>query len=251
VKNTFFLTLLNIIFLSFSFGLQRPEFETIRSKNFIVKYERGISQNEVKLVMSDLELQCKNWSKRLGLSPSRVGGNEVHIYKNDRRYFKESHALLKEEGCFSNGTIYLTSPSSLDKKGNRMNVISRIIVLSLLSSANDNGSPAWLTEAYGIYAGGDLEKYGSFSRVPRMNFRDLQQEYSQIRKEKDMKYFYAKLSEVMKFLIGRYGQQKVDSLFLTFDGIRPFEQVFEQAFSEKYESIEKAWANATRNQKVR
>lgn len=251
MKNIILLVFLNILFLNLSSGFQQKNFEVLKSKNFIIKYEQGISQTQVSPVMSDLELQFKNWNKRLGLVPTKAGGIEVRIYKNENRYFRESGSFLKEEGFYSKGIIHLTLPSTLDKNGNRMNVLSCVVALSLLSAANDNGCPAWLTEAFGIYAGGDLGKYGMPLQVRTSNFRDMQQEFTQVRKEKDMINFYAKLAEVMKFLNDRYGTQKVDSLFIVFDGIKTFEQVFEQVFSEKFDKIEKAWGEAIRNRKTK
>lgn len=251
MKNIILLAVLNILFLNLSSGFQQRNFELLKSKNFIIKYEQGISQSQIKPVMSDLEIQFKNWNKRLGLVPIKAGEIEVRIYKNENRYFRESGSLLKEEGFYSKGIIHLATPSTLDKKGNRMNVLSRVVALSLLSTANDNGCPTWLTEAYGIYAGGDLGKYGTPLQVRSSNFRDMQQEFTQVRKEKEMTNLYAKLAEVMKFLIDRYGTQKVDSLFSYFDGIKTFEQVFEQTFSEKYDKIEKAWGEAIRNRKTK
>ncbi len=251
MKKIILFVVLNILLLNLSFGFQQKNFEVLKSKNFIIKYEKGISQSQVNPVMSDLEIQFKNWNKRLGLVPTKADGIEVRIYKNENRYFRESGSLLKEEGFYSKGIIHLAPPSTLDKKGNRMNVLSRVVALSLLSAANDNGCPAWLAEAYGIYAGGDLRKYGTPLQVRSSNFGDMQQEFTQVRKEKDMINFYAKLAEVIKFLNDRYGTQKVDSLFTVFDGIKTFEKVFEQAFSEKYDKIEKAWGEAIRNRKTK
>jgi hypothetical protein len=251
VKKIILLTVISVFLLSISFGFQHRDFETLKSKNFIINYEPGISQSEIKLVMGDLEIQHKIWYKRLGLVPTQAGTIEVRVYKNENRYFRESRSLLKEEGCYSNGMINLATPSLLDQKGNRMNVMSRVVALSLLSAANDNGCPAWLTEAYGIYAGGDLKKYGTPPQIRTTSFRDFQQEFFQVRKEKEMVYFYAKLSDVIKFLIDKYGEKKLDSLFLAFDGIQTFEQVFEGMFSEKCDKIEKSWREAIRNRKTK
>jgi hypothetical protein len=251
VKKNILITILCAIFLNLSYGFQFRDFETLKSKNFIINYERGISQSEIKLVMGDLEMQYKVWYKRLNLAPTHEGAIEVRVFKNENRYFHESRSLLKEEGCYSNGVINLAPPSLLDKKGNRMNVMSRVVALSLLSSANDNGCPMWLTEAYGIYAGGDLTKYGTPPQIRSTSFRDFQQEFTQVRKQRDMVYFYAKLSDVIKFFIDRYGDKKVDSLFPAFDGIKTFEQVFEEIFSEKYEKIEKLWAESVRTHKTK
>jgi hypothetical protein len=251
VKKIVLLTVIGIFFFNLSFGFQFRDFETMNSKNFMIKYERGISQSEIKLVMGDLEIQYKIWYKRLGLVLTQSGAIEVRVYKNENRYFRESRSLLKEEGCYSNGIINLAPPSLLDKKGNRMNVMSRVVALSLLSSANDNGCPTWLTEAYGIYAGGDLKKYGTSPQIRTTNFRDFQQEFSQVRKQKEMVYFYAKLSDVIKFLIDKYSEKKVDSLFLAFDGIQTFEQVFERVFSDNYDKIEKSWGESVRNRKAK
>jgi hypothetical protein len=247
LKNLFRLLFLVIVVYNLSFALQPKEMATAISKNFIIKYEAGIPKTDIQLLTTDLELQYKNWNKCLKLESTKAGQIEVRVYKNQNRYIKESRSFLKEEGCFVNGKVYLISPAMIDKQGGRMNIISRVAALAVLSSANDNGCPVWLSEAYGIYAGGDLEKYGTPFQAHGVTFRDLQQEYSQVHKEKEMMHFYSKLSEVIKFFITKYGEQKVDGMFAFFDGIKTFEQVFEVAFSDKYENIERSWNNATRN----
>lgn len=202
----------------------------------------------MKSIASDLELHFKEWTKRLNLVPQKLPV-EVRIYKTERKYFQESQSKLKEEGTYSNGIIFLSPPSKLDEKGNRVNIISRVVALSILSAANDNGCPRWLTEAYGIYAGGDLDKYEYVPMLRATSFIDFQQEMNQAKREKDVLYLYYKLSEVMKFMLNRYNKQKVDLLFTRFNGIKSMEQVFEENFAEKYDVIEKAWNEAVKNRK--
>ncbi len=238
-----------IVFVNIIFSFQsKSRFDLFKSKNFLIKYEQGITNSAVKSIASDLELQFKEWMKRLNLAPNKLPV-EVRIYKTEKKYFQESQSKLKEEGNYSNGIIYLSPPSKLDEKGSRVNIISRVVALSILSAANDNGCPRWLTEAYGIYAGGDLEKYEPVPVLRATSFIDFQEEMNQAKKEKDVRVLYAKLSEVMKFFLNRYNQQKVDLLFTRFDGIKSMEQVFEENFAEKYDVIETAWNRAIKNYK--
>lgn len=240
---------LMIIFVNIIFGFQsKSQFDSFKSKNFLIKYERGISNSAVKSIASDLELQFKEWTKRINLALNKLPV-EVRIYKTEKKYFQKSQSIMKEEGTYSNGIIFLSPLSKLDEKGMRINIVSRIVVLSILSAANDNGCPRWLSEAYGIYAGGDLEKYGTPPMFRGTGLLDFQQEMNQAKREKDLVYVYSKLSEVMKFMLNRYSKQKVDSLFTRFDGIKSLEQVFEETFGEKYDIIEKAWNEAVKNRK--
>lgn len=247
--NKIIVFVLAIMFVILIFGFQpKTQFDSYKSKNFLIKYERSISNPAVKSIASDLELQFKEWTKRLNLTPNKLPV-EVRIYKTEKKYIQESQSTLKEEGTYSNGIIFLPAPSKLDEKGMRVNIVSRVVALSILSAANDNGCPRWLSEAYGIYAGGDLEKYGTPTILRAISFLDFQQEINQAKREKDLVYLYSKLSQVMKFLVDRYGKQKVDSIFIGFDGIKTVEQVFEETLSEKYDKIEMAWNEAVKNRK--
>jgi len=218
----------------------KDNFSAHKTKNFRILYERTITKSQINSIATDLELQFREWIKRLNIKPNKLPF-EVRVYKTERKYFQESSIKTKDLGTFSNKKIFLAPPDKLDEKGSRINIISKVVVLAILSTANDNGCPTWLTEAYSIYAGGELEKYSDSKIITPISFLDFQQEYNQIKKEKGLIAFHAKISKVIEFLLDRFGVSKLDSLFIKFEGLQPLETVFEKHFGEKYSDIEKSF----------
>jgi len=64
----------------------------------------------------------------------------------------------------------------------------------------------------------------------------------------DQKELYARLAATMSFLINRYGESKVESMFFQFYGGKSLDEVFEFIFGEKILDIEREWVKALTSQ---
>ena len=77
---------------------------------------------------------------------------------------------------------------------------------------------------------------------PRAGRRGGEQKREQ--RKREQQEIYAKLAATMSFLVNRYGEHKVESLFVQFQDGASLEQVFESTFGEKISVIEQEWVKA-------
>jgi hypothetical protein len=238
--------LIRIIFFLLVFplsGMQSNLYQTNMTAHFRIKYEKAIPAKDVKTVGEILESKSNEFRKKLGITVSRRV--DVYVFNSVRRFRSESKARAFDDGAFVKGKIFITSPSILERDQKLQNVLSRLAARSLLDELKF--CPEWLAEAYGIYAGNELARFGQPARFNISSFADLGEDYLRAEREKDVKELYAKLASTIYFLVNRYGERKVDELLAEFKRSVSLQEAFESTFNEKIEVIEKAWAKALRS----
>ena len=120
--------------------------------------------------------------------------------------------------------------------------MARVVSRALLDEVN--ACPQWLAEAYGMYVGNDLSRFGKPFDLNVSHFPDLSEAYSRTEQLDDLKEVYAKLASTINFLVTRYGASKVDEIFVKFKSAPSLETVFETSFGEKITDIEREWRKA-------
>ena len=230
-----------ILLVSWSLlGGQFTPFQTYSTANFRIKYEKNIPLNDVRDVRDSLESGYNQLRKKLRLQlHHRV---DVHIYNSFGRFVSESKTRAFNDGAFENGRIYLISLADLEKRGKLKNVIERVVARSVLDELKS--CPQWLAEAYGLFAGNELSRFGQPARLNISSFADLSEDYSRAENENDVKEVYAKLAATIHFFVSRYGIQKVEAMFGEFKKEMALEDIFQKSFGETLEEIEKAWVRA-------
>jgi hypothetical protein len=220
-------------------GMQSAYYQTHTTSFFKIKYERKISAKEAAKIGTMLENSYGKMRKKLNLTlNNRV---DVFLYTASDRLQTESKSRLFDDAVYKNGKAYIVAPGRTDEEIVKR-AVTRVVCRSILNEVK--ACPQWLAEAYSIYAGGDVLRFGQPSRLNVVRFADLAEDYSRAEGEAEVKEMYAKLGSTISFLVHRYGEAKVESLFLQFNSGKLSDEIFEITFGEKIGVIEKAWMKA-------
>lgn len=229
--------LIFIILFTDVYALQKiASFETIQKKNIVMRFEKGISEQEAKEIFQQLDSLVKDWKKKLNIKTKSK--SEFRFYFLDKSYMSKSGAKFNQIVYLNKGAVHISPVARLTENIKRS--LPQAVVLSILAETNKNGCPNWLTEAYAYYISNQVAV--NFQPLSTFyNIKDFQQEYYQIKKESQYKVLLAKAISLIIFLKERYGIEKLNSLFSSYDGIRTDEQIYEKVFNEKYDLIERYW----------
>ena len=224
-------------------GMQSNMSGTYTTSYFRLKYEKNISLKDIQKIGSMLEKQYTASQKKLNLSLNqRV---DVLVYNSPTRFQSEAQSRAFDDGAYRNGRIYLSMPVLAEREMGLQNVISRLVSRAILGEVK--ACPEWLAEAYGLYAGNELLRFGQPARFTVGSFSDLSEDYAHAEVQADVKEVYAKLAATANFLVSHYGEKKVNAIFTEFKRGESLEDAFEFGFGEKTKDVEKAWVKSLRS----
>ena len=218
-------------------GMQSIYVHTHSTNFFRIRYEKSVSSKDAQAAGRTLESAYENIRKKLNIGLSRRV--DVDVYSTVERLFADTHTKLFNDGMFRNGKIYLRVKRGAASE--MQDVAARVVSRAILDE--NKACPPWLAEAYSLYAGNNLKTFGQPSRSNLATFSDLAEDFSRTEQAQEQKEVYAELASTMTFLIDRYGEAKINGLFVRFQTGAPLEEIFETAFGEKIDVIQKAWAD--------
>jgi hypothetical protein len=211
--------------------------QSYASKNFFIHYEKTIPSNEMKELAGLLEDQLIRYENIFGVK--NHGRIDVNVYKGKGRFRQESHSRVFDDGdCFEE-TIYLVYQPLSANKEKMKSTLSRVVAKKVLEEIP--WCPMWLSEAYTLYAGNELLRFGHPVQMTMIAFTDLNEEYSRVNELTNPKELYAKLAATIRFLLDKYGERKVETVIKKFSGRGTMEQFFESTFNDRMTDIEKEW----------
>jgi hypothetical protein len=221
---------------------QTKPIQSYVTKNLQIHYEKKIPSADIKELAGIIEERYVYYQNLFGaIKHDRI---EVNVYATVGRFRLDSHSAVFNDGDYNDGTMYLVlQPSSIQKEKMR-SVVSRIVAKKFLEDIP--WCPSWFADAYSLFAGNDLMRFGHPVQVGMSAFTDLNEEYSRLNETKNAKELYAKLAATIHFLIERYGERKVETALLKFKDGGTLEKTFESVFNEKITEIEKEWIQSLR-----
>lgn len=214
--------------------------QTNSAESFRIKYEKKVSSREVKKMSVLLDSTASALSQRLNVPLRRKF--DVQLYATPDRLKKEFRSSLFDDGVYKNNKIYLVTVKGLADESKAQDAVSRVAARAVLSQLQF--CPVWLIEAYSFYAGNAVARFNRPSRSNILTFHDLSEDFARAERMADQKEIYAKLAATISFLVDRYGEKKVESLFAQFNDGAGVEEVFESTFGEKITVIEQEWVKA-------
>jgi hypothetical protein len=237
------MTLQSILILYFLLiPYQTAPIQSYVSKNFYIHYEKKIPSADMKELAGILEERLAYYQTVFNVkNTSRI---DINVYTAIGRFRRESHSPVFNDGDCNDGVMYFVyQPLSINKE-KITSVISRLVAKKVLEDIP--WCPLWLTEAYSLYAGNDLLRFGHPIQMNMMTLTDLNEEYSRVSELSNAKELYAKLAATIHFLIKRYGEHKVETVIQRFKGWGTMENFFETIFNEKLPEIEDGWRQSLR-----
>ena len=211
--------------------------------NFRFRYDRSVRAEDIRKIGKEMEAAYIDCSGRLGLSLHRKV--DVYAFSSPGRFRTDSRSGVYDDAAIRDGKIYLSVGAVLKSDTSRSNPIARSVSEAILNELK--WCPRWVAEIYGIYAGRDLSRFGSPAQLTASTFSDLSEDYARAVNSKDLTEVHAKLAATARFFVDRYGEKKLERLYLQFVRPATLDDAFEAAFGEKLPVIEKAWAAALRS----
>jgi hypothetical protein len=223
-------------------GTQLYGLPSYATSNFKIHYEQTIPAGDIRKLGNQLEAEFDQCRRKLGITPASKF--DVTVYNSGVRFRRDSKSLVFDDGCWVGGKIYLMAPKVLNRTRGVQLVVSRVVARALLGELPL--CPAWLSECYSLYAGNDVTRFGKPAQVKVSGFADVGEMYATAEREKELHEVYATLAVTADFLIARYGERRVEGMFLAFRKIDTVEEAFQSAFGEKISEIEKSWIDTLR-----
>ncbi len=239
----FMILLYSLLMLSMQMNFTRSH-STVHSK---IHYENGISVKDIRELGVLLEEKYSHYKNIFGISSNTI--TEVSVFNSIGRFRTESQSRIFKDGDFKSGKIYIYYTHDQNQKDKLSDVVSRVTARAVLEKIP--ACPGWLTEAYSLYAGNDLARFGEPARFNIATFTDIGEDFNRASNTKDIKELYAKLAATIHFLVNRYGVSKVELMLRNFKNGGSIEEVFEISFNEKLPEIERAWIRALQTNRNR
>jgi hypothetical protein len=240
---TIFLLSLALILPAGNISGQTKGLLSRNTANFRFRYDKNVSAEDIRKIGKELELAYTAYAERLGQSFHRKV--DVYGFSSAARFRSESHSAAYDDGDIRDGKLYFNVGVVLKCDTAVRDPISRVAAEAILGEIK--WCPRWLAEVYGIYAGKDITRFGPPAALNSSSFSDLTEDYARAENSRDLLEIHAKLALTARFLVDRYGERKVELMFLQFRRPLTVEEAFEAAFGEKLPVIEKAWAAALRS----
>ena len=237
---TVLLTALATVFLAGSLAGQTKGLSSKSTPNYRIRYDKGVSAEDIRKLGKQLELTYAQYAGRLGVSFHKKV--DVFGFSSPGRFRSDSRSEVYDDGEIRDGKLYFNVGVVLKCDTALRDPVSRVVSEAIL--AEIKWCPKWLAEVYGIYAGKDILRFGPAAAANASSFSDLTEDYARAENSRDLVEVHAKLAATARFLIDRYGEGKVEKMFLQFKRPLTIEEAFEAAFGEKMPVIEKAWATA-------
>jgi hypothetical protein len=222
---------------------QPKKMATSTTATFRIQYDRTITASEIARLGKLLDKTYDLYRKKFGASDHRT--IDVFALSSGNRVHTESRSKAFDDAVLREGRIYLDARAILRSDTAVHNPAARVVSESVLEALR--GCPRWLIEVYGIYAGKEIDRFGSPARLTVSTFSDLTEDYLRAESADDLKEMNAKIAATARFLVDRYGEKKLEDLYSQFKGGKQLEDAFEAAFGEKMPDIEKAWAASLRS----
>ncbi len=211
--------------------------------NFRYRYDRNVRERDIRKIGTQMEALLAEYSARLGVTLRRKV--DVYAFSTPERYRSDSKSSVYDDASFRDGKIYLDVAAVMKADTSQSSPLARIVSDAILNELK--WCPRWVAEIYGIYAGKDLDRFGPPAPVRSASFSDLTEDYARADNPKDLSEIHARLAVTARFLIDRYGAQKLEQMYRHFARPSTLDAVFEAAFGEKIPVIEKAWSEALRS----
>jgi hypothetical protein len=228
---------------SIMLSMQINPYRTQLTAHFQIQYEKAIIANEIKEIGMMLEDKYSHFKNVFNISS--VNRINVIVLNAVSRFKTESQSSIFDDGDFRSGKIYIVSPSGQNGQEKLRDAVTRVVAVACLEQIS--GCPQWLRDAYSLYVGNDLMKFGDPARFNIATFTDLGEDYNRASSIKDTKELYAKLALTIHFLVNRYGESKVELMLKNFKNGGSMEEVFSLTFNEKMADVEKIWVKVLQN----
>ncbi len=222
------------------FFQQTAPIATRSSDHFTVTYDKEIPTADVGRMVDSLESRFLYYRKNLNINPARKLA--VRMVANEKRFSTIVPRALFEGGDFLDNKIILNCEQVFSDSEQFKYVLSRTVVTAM--TAQLQSCPHWLGTAYGMYVGNENKRFEAYPPGNVFALSDLDETFNRATSGRDLQQAYSALNTTMRFLIGRYGERKVQALFHQFDKRLLPVKAFEAALGEPFESIEEAWQRA-------
>ena len=231
-------TLIALLFLLLPSSQPQIPQSRFRGDHFQVRADKNIPAATVGEITGALEFELAKAESSLGISATRR--IPVVIYTTELRYRSDSKSLAFDDADMKGGTIHLSYPALKRDRAAWAASFARVVTKALIGEVLF--CPPWLQEAYALHAGAATTRFGDPARVASGGFGDLFEEYSRAERPKDVREAFAKLAFTIEFLVERFGEERVRSLFPRFRSGRDIESIFAETFGEQMVATEAAWA---------
>ncbi len=219
------------------------KFQTQTTTNFRLRYEKGISLHDARKIGEMLEAAYGDYQKIF--STTFPGTMDVMMYSSVARFRTASQSRAFLDADYRAGKLYVAVPSRLRQSEDMELAAKRIVARAFMDRIS--ACPAWLVEAYALYAGQCLTKFGQPVRLTVAGLSDLGEDYSVAENKEDVRELYAKLASTIQFLVDRFTRERVEEAIVKFKGGGTVDMVFPTVFKEGMRDIEKEWVKALRN----
>lgn len=230
-----------------SIQAQFQHYQTLTTSNFIIRFEKGISNEDISKLSKTFDTVYYKLQKRLKISLSSRA--DVYVFSSKARFRSDAKSQLFDDGIFRNGKIFINSQIFFSDEDRLQNGSKRLIALSILDRLKL--CPQWLKEAYALYVGEDLVRFSEPTRISLSTFSDLNEEFLRISSAKDEAEVYALLSSTAEFFVERYGGKKFERIFYEFYIGSSFEDAVEKSFGVALSEIEREWVKSIRAKRKR
>ncbi len=233
--------LLVLILVLSGHALAQPDFSSLKTVHFEVKYQKGISVKEAEAVSEYLERDHEYLKSTIGLELTQT--IEVKMFSVDGQFLTNSLQTRPwRAAVFRKNTIMVQPLKELKQRGQLEKSLAYELALAVLEKAEKGGCPQWLREAFAAYHSG----LGADVDVPagmRMTtFADVNQDiqkYGSSARRNDVLYV---LAQTMQYLIETFGEDKSMTVFLQFDGTKSVGTIFREHFGRELKDVESEWA---------
>ncbi len=222
-------------------GRAQDVYASISTTHFDIKYQRGVSEADVRKVATYLQEDYRYLSEKLGLDmPKKL---EVRIYDSKGKFkYEASNMADWRDVLYAKNILHIGPIRDIVSKKNFQRNLSYEFVLAFLDPLGDKGCPRWLREALAVYQSGEAASLTPPMGGRLVSFGDLEQdiqEYPNPPQRDDVHYI---LDQTMKFFLEKYGEKKTFSMFKEFQTTFTIESVFKKRLGDDFQTVEKAWA---------
>ncbi|MBI5476068.1 MAG: hypothetical protein HY964_04950 [Ignavibacteriales bacterium] len=236
--------MLMFLFLIQSTGFsQLKSLQSMSSNYFRIQYEKTLPSEEVRSLTLDADKIYERYRTKFGYG--FYGKKNLIILATSGRFRYESGSKIFDDGDFKNDNLYIVLRLNKDQNENLKNVLSRVISRALLDQLPT--CPPWFAEAYSLYAGDAIEKFGKPVQLNISSLADLGEDYARSSDKRGLKDLYAKLGSTIEHFINKYGENKVDVVVKNLREGKLFEKVVPAIFNESMDDIERSWIRDLKN----
>jgi hypothetical protein len=230
-----------IVVASASVVRAQEVFASISSAHFEIKYQRGVSEADVRKVATFLQDDYRYLSERLGMElPKKL---EVRIYDSPGKFkYEAANRQDWRQVNYLRGVLHVGPLQGVVNKKSFQTALSFEFALAFLAPLGDKGCPRWLREALAVYHSGEGDVLTAPMGGRMVSFADLNQDIQEYPNPPQRDDVHFVLNLTMKFFIEKYGEKKVFAMFKEWVNTVSVERVFKKVLAEEFDAVEKAWA---------